>query len=138
MHYITARGDSLDFDELIRKNTRQKKNVDMKDKIVLQKIPQAGEKMILNVRGFRPTATTVTAKVVTPEVEHAPVPVVEEPLPMSEHTKLRIDSPKRLKKKVDDIMASTNETLGEILSELQPRSGGDPGVDWETEKTRKK
>src|ERR1051326_7480995 len=106
---VTARGQVLNFEELIRNSKRPlKSNVDMKDKIEKQKMPPKQ----LNVRGFVPS----TADVARPVQMIMPDIVDDDGPSMADLTGITIDRSKYNTNRPENPIQEAHETLHEILT----------------------
>lgn len=128
-HVTTARGESLDIEDLKRKANKRPmtaaEKAAMKDEIKPRKKPR----IPINVRGNMPRR----GEEVIPEGKKRPS--LNEPLPMdtsmspnkanpegksvADLTGMRLEKPKTLKGKVEDPTAHADGALGDIMQELE-------------------
>lgn len=115
---MTAKGEKLNFDELIMKARRPiTPQGDLKDKVKPQHIPAPQ----MRTRGFVPTARGVPVPVKAPVAAvpaHAAIPVVKHPS-MADYTGVTIDDQKHLKEKPVDAVGAAEQALQQISNELE-------------------
>lgn len=117
---ITARGEVLNMDQLIADAyapIRKVEHSTVKEQVVPNKVRP------MNVRGYKPSLGE-GMKVGEPEVKTAVSKPVskDEPKSLAEMTGLKIDKPKFAKDKPEDVVASSEEALNDILGELNTRN----------------
>ncbi len=115
---VTARGFVLNFEELAMKAKKplRASNIDLKDKIEPQKMPSRQ----INIAGFVPDISKVAKPMKATEQATAQLATPpEEPQPsMADLTGVTVDTPTRFKEKPADPTAAANETLREIITDL--------------------
>lgn len=146
-HVTTARGDSLDMEDLKRKANKRPlttaEKAAMKDEIPVKKKPRVP----INVRGNMPRSGVEKA----PEFKKKPTPnepllmdtskspgkANPEGLSMSDLTGIKVDKPKKLEGPVEDIQEHADGALGDIMQELETNAphARDAAEVAETEKT---
>lgn len=104
---ITARGERLNMAELIMRS----KQVVNEEKVTPRKPPARQ----INVRGFMPSAEGVPTRPMAAKSDE-----VKKPAPsLADLTAVKVDKPTRLRGKVADPAAAVDETLAEIMGDLE-------------------
>ncbi len=122
----TARGDSLNLDDLIAKSKRPIGTQEEKSTIKKQKVP--GTRRPINVRGFRPAhgeAKPKLAETVTEEKKRVPKAAStggKKATSQADFTSIKVKKRASTKKPTGTVAAATSDALGDIMSGLESGS----------------
>ena len=122
----TARGDVINMDELKRRQTQRpltaEEKAAMKDEVKPRKRP----KKAINVRGNMPKRGEAEAPTSKTKRAPAPAPVEEKEFDknpdgktVADYTGIKVDKPVRLKGKVENPVEEADNTLNDIMGELE-------------------
>jgi hypothetical protein len=119
---ITAKGKKLDFAKLVMKARQPIAQVgDPRDNSVVRQTPPPVQ---LNVRGHMPSHANIKPPVATAVPAVAVKP--HETRSLADYTGVKIDEPKHLRERPENPMATANEALAEIMTDLEKYKGRDP------------
>ena len=142
-HVTTARGDSLNIDDLIAKSKRP---IGLKeDKSTIKKKTKPGSRKQLNVRGFRPAQGE--AKPPESEIQEQPeqkkVPVSafndgKDARSVADMTGIKVEKKATTKKPDKPAAEAASDALGDILGTLEETAPNSVAAAEEVEKEEKK
>jgi hypothetical protein len=116
---ITARGERLNMDELKRKHRRPIMPPEVASTVTRQAQPPRQA----NIRGFMPSMEGVARRV---GGEPKPAPQIVDGPSVADYTGVTVDRLKHLEARPDDAVTAANQTLTEIISDLQTQTPPPP------------
>ena len=139
-HVTTARGDSLNFDDLVAKSKRP---IGLKEeKSTIKKKPDPSRRKQLNVRGFRPAQ----GESKLPEATAVPEQVAEQKAPISAYndgkeadsladvTGIKVKKKATTKKPDKPAVEAASDALGDILGDIEASNPNSVAAADEVEK----
>ena len=122
----TARGEVINMDELKRNANKRPMTAEEKAAMKDEVKPRKRPKKAINVRGNMPVKGEAKAPEPKPKKEPKPAPVEEKEFDknpdgktVADYTGIKVDKPVRLKGKVENPVEEADNTLNDIMGELE-------------------